>query len=260
MIPYIQINIPTYELMVVIGILGSISFLRLRNRNYGYTKQQLIPLFVSMLLGMAIGSRLLYFATALPTLVKEGLSVQNVAKHLLSGGFVFYGGLFGALAGLAVCCKRKAWNLQQVFNFVVPGITLFHMFGRIGCFLAGCCYGIEVPWGIPYLGTRRFPVQLLEALSEFILTVWLLTYEDKVKLRAKPVQTEEKEETTETLSYSLLERYLCVYAVIRILLEFLRGDEARGYWGVLSTSQWISMVLLVVLAINRWRKKRRGNQ
>lgn len=243
MIPYIQINIPTYELMVVIGILGSVSFLRLRNRNYNYTKQQMIWMFVSLTAGMIIGSRLLYFMTALPAMRKEGLSVQNMAEHLLSGGFVFYGGLFGAVAGLYVCCKRKNWNVRQVLNFVVPGITLFHMFGRIGCFLAGCCYGIEVPWGIPYLGTTRFPVQLLEALLEFVLTVWLLSYEDKVKACER--------------SYSLLEWYLAAYAVFRFLLEFLRGDEARGYWGFFSTSQWISIVLLVVLGANQCKKKRR---
>lgn len=243
MIPYIQINLPTYELMAVIGLVGSISFLRLRNRSYGYTKQQLIGLCIAAVLGMIVGSRLLYIITAMPGLIKEGLTIASFAEHLFLGGFVFYGGLFGALAGIALYCGRTSLNRQQVLNFVTPGIPLFHMFGRIGCFLTGCCYGIEVPWGISYLGTRRFPVQIAEALLEFCVTVWLLTYEDKVK---------------EVRSYSLVNRYLAMYAVLRFFLEFLRGDEARGFWGALSTSQWISIAILITVGINYLRKKGEG--
>lgn len=255
MIPYIQINLPTYELMAVIGLAASVSFLRLRNRSFGYTKQQLIHLFTAAVLGLLVGSRILYVLSVLPGLLRQGLTAGLLAEHLLFGGFVFYGGLFGAVAGIVLCCRIKKLDADRTLNFAVPAIPLFHMFGRIGCFLAGCCYGIEVPWGIPYLGTRRFPVQLLEAGLEFLLAVWLLSYEDKKKAQE---EGEQEEETLVSPSkYCLLERYMTAYAILRFGLEFLRGDMVRGYWGPCTTSQWISIFLLAYLGISRWRKKRR---
>lgn len=251
MIPYIQINLPTYELMAVIGLAASFSFLRLRNRSFGYSRRQLQQMFAAVVAGMLIGSRIFYVLSVLPELIKKGLTAGILAEHLLSGGFVFYGGLLGAVTGVVLYCRIKKLDCRQTLNFAVPAMPLFHMFGRIGCFLAGCCYGIEVSWGIPYLGARRFPVQLLEAVLEFLLAVWLLSYEDKRKVQAEGEQTE----------YCLLERYMAAYAVLRFGLEFLRGDAARGIWGPCSVSQWISIFLLAYLGISWWRRKRRkGNE
>lgn len=254
MIPYIQINIPTYELMVIIGLLAAASFLRLRNRKFEYTKKQLIWMFVAAVLGMLVGSRIVYTISKLPELVSGGTGIMGILECLFFGGFVFYGGLFGALAGIYISCRIMKLETAQAYNFAMPAIALFHMFGRIGCFLAGCCYGIAVPWGIPYLGTRRFPVQLLEAVLELLLAMWLLVYEDK--LREKAAREEE-----ELPQYSLAERYLAAYGILRFFLEFIRGDAERGFWGVFSTSQWISLIVLAVLFVKHIRKRiRRGRE
>lgn len=255
MIPYIQINIPTYHLMVIIGLAAAGSFLRLRNQKFGYTKKQLIWLYVAAVAGMLVGSRILYVISKIPEVISGEMNLLQWVFCLINGGFVFYGGLFGALAGIAIYCWATKQGARRTINFAMPAIALFHMFGRIGCFLTGCCYGREVSWGIPYMGTRRFPVQLVEALLEFVIAIWLLTYEDKVREKAAA------EETEELPDYSLAERYLAAYAVLRFGLEFLRGDAERGFWGVFSTSQWISLIILLVLLMKQMRKWiRRGKE
>ncbi len=118
---------------------------------------------------------------------------------------------------------------------VQPGSSshsLFHIFGRIGCFLGGCCYGLPSAWGVVYRyspvaeanGLVRFPVQLVEAawnLVLFLLLAWL-------QRRGSPICCP------------------CIWSSIppaRFLLEFFRGDAYRGILLGLSTSQWISLFL-----------------
>ena len=112
---------------------------------------------------------------------------------------------------------------------------LFHTFGRIGCFLGGCCYGIPCDFGFVYTqnpiamanGVRRFPVQLLEALFCFFLFLLLFSLFRRGRCKNR-----------------LLALYLGIYSVGRFFLEYLRGDDYRGFlWG-LSTSQLISILLL----------------
>lgn len=255
MIPYIQINLPTYDLMVVLGLVAAASFLRLRNSKFNYTKKQLICLFAVAVLGMLTGSRLMYVISKIPLVISGEMSPVQLLGCLINGGFVFYGGLFGALFGIACWCRFEKGKMQKAINFAMPAMVLFHVFGRVGCFLTGCCYGIEAAWGIPLLGVRRFPVQLAEAMLEFCLVVWLLSYEDKVR------QKEMQEEPEKPLEYSLADRYLAAYSVLRFCLEFLRGDAERGFWGVLSTSQWVSLIIAVVLLTKQMRKwMRRGKE
>ena len=71
------------------------------------------------------------------------------SARYLSGGFVFYGGLFGALAAVWLFCRRRKVPFSQLGADLVPAVPLFHTFGRVGCFLAGCCYGIPAPAGWP---------------------------------------------------------------------------------------------------------------
>ena len=122
----------------------------------------------------------------------------------------------------------------MLVNAIVPCIPLGHAIGRVGCLFAGCCYGLPYngigaihlnPVGITH---PVFPVQLLEAVLNLILSGCLLLYS-----RKKPS------------GYSLLFLYLICYAVIRFLLEFLRGDQIRGLFIGLSTSQWISLLMLL---------------
>jgi phosphatidylglycerol:prolipoprotein diacylglycerol transferase len=130
-----------------------------------------------------------------------------------------------------------------VFNVIAPAIPLFHGFGRIGCLLAGCCYGKELNAPIEILHmihVERFPVQAIESLFEFVLFVVMLFIDRK------------KNHT------DLLKIYLLSYAVFRFVNEFFRGDEVRGIYMGLSTAQWISLAIVAYYVVafmrNRCRK------
>ena len=120
-----------------------------------------LDLLVTLLwaaLGAFLGSHLLYalvnykyialFFTQMPQIISEG----KVWEYLMAifGGSVFYGGMLGGLlAGFLYAGKAKLPKKEysDIAAFTIP---FFHVFGRIGCFLSGCCYGIECSWGITF--------------------------------------------------------------------------------------------------------------
>ena len=154
-------------------------------------------------------------------------------------GLVFYGGLIGGIVGGILGIKVAKINTQLVERSVVPFLPIGHAIGRIGCLLAGCCTGkeydgifaIHYPSTVSELSAEQgyFPVQLLEAGINIIISITLIIYSKKQKPK-----------------YSILFLYLLLYSVMRFCLEFLRGDEIRGIYFGLSTSQCISILLLLV--------------
>jgi phosphatidylglycerol:prolipoprotein diacylglycerol transferase len=153
--------------------------------------------------------------------------VSNVS-FWTGGGFVFYGGFIGA----AIFCLIfhllvLPLTLKHIWP-MIPALTLGHGVGRLGCLLAGCCFGKETDmwWGIFMHGHYRHPTQLLEATGLILLGLYFLKSHAEKKI--------------------LLIRYLIIYGVLRFGVEALRGDEVRGLWGPLSTSQWLSLLLISV--------------
>ncbi len=197
----------------------------------------------------------------------------------LSGGTIWYGGVLGAmLAGLAVARYKKIsfWNLTDL---AFPSVALGHVFGRLGCFFAGCCYGKPSSsfWGVAFPGGSLasamhnsqgwieglhahslpvVPTQLLEAVFNLGLAIFLLFLRGKRRFVGQ-----------------ITALYFLIYATGRGLLEFLRGDVERGFllsWtrevtiegntlllpDGLSTSQVLSLLLILVLGFWYWKKTR----
>ena len=146
--------------------------------------------------------------------------------------------LIGAVIAVFIHTKfSKSIKREQVLDIFAISIPLFHVFGRIGCALGGCCYGIESEFGYTiynnYLlpevnGVNRFPVQLTEAAINLIIFLILLFMYKRNRMQEK-----------------LIYCYMIMYPIARFILEFLRGDIIRGIWFGLSTSQWISIILFV---------------
>lgn len=144
------------------------------------------------------------------------------------GGFVFYGGLIGALIFLAIFRSIDRKLNFRVLSPMLPALVLGHAIGRIGCFLAGCCFGRPTDhfWGIYLHDHYRHPTQLIEALALFMMGLYFLkSHKDK---------------------FLLFCYYLIWYGTLRLIVEALRGDIARGQWGPFTPSQWISTGLLVM--------------
>jgi phosphatidylglycerol:prolipoprotein diacylglycerol transferase len=166
---------------------------------------------------------------------------REIVSLVRSGG-VFYGGLILAVL-VAFWYMRRAglpvWTTCDVF---APGIALGHAVGRLGCLLAGCCYGrpTSMPWGITFtdpfaasnvgtpLGVPLHPTQIYEAGAELlILGVLLLT-----------------ERRGRGFAGRTFWLYMLLYGVSRFVIEHFRGDERGFVFDVLSTSQFISVVIV----------------
>lgn len=205
----------------------------------------LIFVYLFSAIGVFVGMHLLYGVTMIkyiPELFHATGFVNFWQRFaVIFGGSVFYGGLIGGLIAGFISARVQRLPLDIVTDCSAPVIALLHGFARVGCFLGGCCYGIEWEPGITFTnalvesanGVPRVPVQLFEAGFEFALFVvlWvLLTRTNRLRGR-------------------LLALYLLIYPVGRFFLEFLRGDEYRGFLFGLSTSQIISILLFVCSAV-----------
>lgn len=230
---YITITIPSYGLMAVIGVLCAVILLYYQGMvcetEFNFKMSEFIMLCLSSGLGCLIGSKILFGVTQLPELLAD-LSIKKIIDVFIMGGFVFYGGLFGAYAGAIVFAKLKKYNVTALLDFITPAFILFHVFGRIGCLLAGCCYGSKLDHELTVLNVHfnYFPLQAVEALFEAIMFVLV--------------------QKTPMKKHKFIS-YISIYAVYRFIAEFFRGDTIRGIWAGLSTSQWISVFVIISAAV-----------
>ncbi len=229
----------SYSLMCGVGLGSALAFVIARKDRFGDSIKNIIWFVVSAIVGLIIGSKVVFFISRLPYLSEAGASGERYIEELVEAGYVFYGGVIGAYAGLIVRARMIKAPLRNVLNFFTPAFAFFHAFGRIGCFCAGCCYGIEVEkFGFVMAdGIRKFPVQLVESVFEFLMVALLLMLEKRAEQKKK--------------SPKLSFYYLMTYSTVRFCLELLRGDEDRGFFGPLSTSQWIALIIITTGII--WR-------
>ena len=231
MYPYITVfeqSVPTYGLCCMTGIALCYFFASKRTVQQKLSTDHLL-IIAAMSLGFAgLGAKLVYFAVTYST--EELLQFLHAGqwKNLLSGGFVFYGGLFGGLLGAYLGAKIARTTLLYYENAVVPFLPLGYGVGRVGCYLAGCCFGFSC-------NGKVFPVQLLDAVISIGVCIFLTQFSKKKHRRG-----------------FVLIVYLVIYAIQRFVLEFFRGDMIRGGFGMLSTSQWISIALLLLCGVCAW--------
>ncbi len=249
-----------YGIMMMLGLLSAAAVSCLRARKRGGDPVMVILLAAVVFAGAIVGAWLGYLFTAYEggiagvfrDLFAEGKGVVYVFSRT---GLVFYGGLILALILALIAIRLLKLDFVVYTEALIPTIGLGHALGRVGCLLAGCCYGI--PWDGPLQvvyhavpdwpqippAHGRFPVQPLESVLDLILFGLLCLYTRKRRPR-----------------YAVLVAYLLGYAVIRFSDEFLRGDLERGIHGALSSSQWISLgmvaVSAVILAVMHARKGR----
>lgn len=225
--------IPSYSLFTILGLFFAMIVLYIRIEKIKPCFKRYLLLCGIMGVGVGIGSKIVFIITQLPVII-ENFSVKFLIYKIITSGFVFYGGLFGAIIGLKLYSKIMKIDFYILTDILAPIFPLFHAFGRVGCFFAGCCYGKEIYWGIAMEfapKVPRIPVQLIESGYLFFITGFLFLLEKKM------------------YKGNLLFIYLFLYSIGRFILEFFRGDIIRGHWYGLSTSQWISALILLFLFI-----------
>lgn len=230
-------SFPAYGVLCAIGVVFALVFGIIRARRAGLCPYRTIILFTfSLALGLsgAVFTHLIvtYSPAEIFSMLKSGEFFS-----LYQPGFVFYGGFIFGLIGAYASSRLFGFTLSRYAPALLPALPFAHAFGRVGCFLAGCCYGIHCTWGFVHPdGVSRFPVQLSEAFLLAFIMLALLKNEKNRRM-------------------STLRLYVLLYAPVRFFLEFLRGDEIRGIF-LLSTSQWISLILfaLALLPVKSPRK------
>ena len=232
MYPVISIfgtELPTYSLMAIIGLLVAGFIFCRRIAEERPDDNESFFLLLTIAFGMYAGGHVLFFITNAQKwhLLAETENISDFFAKLseLSSGSVFYGGLIGAFSLGILYLKLRGVPREVYMDSAALFAPVFHGIARIGCFLSGCCYGVESALGFADVhGTVRFPVQLLESLLNFAIAAVIYAVLKKGLLKGK-----------------LLYLYLAMYAFVRFFDEFLRGDEIRGFILGLSTSQFISI-------------------
>lgn len=231
-------GLPPYFFFSVLGFGASICcymVLLLVSDTKVSKKNLFLCLFVAA--GVFLGARLFGCLTNVAIALYNGKKIGLDVVY--KAGLVFYGGLIGGvllyLVGLRVLFKN-GYDISLI-NSLAVSVPLFHFFGRLGCLFAGCCYGKEyhgyghVTYIRDGVATENFPVQLLESVMELGIFCFLL-----VQYCASAKQS----------NRNMLVTYFVLYSIGRFFMEFLRGDSNRGHFGMLSFSQAVSVIVLVL--------------
>jgi phosphatidylglycerol---prolipoprotein diacylglyceryl transferase len=207
-----------------------------RAKARGIDGNRVLDLGIYLIVAALVGAKLLLLIVDFDQFRRDPSELWTLVR---SGG-VFYGGLVLATIVGIWYARKHQMPLWLTADACAPGIALGHVIGRMGCLLAGCCYGSPTaePWGITFhdhfaaanvgtpLETALHPTQLYDGGAELLILILLLATEK----RGKPF-------AGRTFWF-----YMLLYAVSRFVIEFFRGDP-RGMMGGVSTSQIISLVL-----------------
>lgn len=247
--------LPSYGVMIAIAVLVGLWTLRRRAVFGGLDGVRVVDLAVWVVIWALIGAKVLL------VLVEWRRYVANPGDllGLVRAGGVFLGGFLGGLTAGAVLMRRYALPVLPTIDAIVPSLALGHAIGRVGCLLAGCCWGAhcDLPWAVTYtdaaaaanvgtpLGVPLHPFPVYSSM--FNLALWGVL--EWLYRRRPPAGR-------------VFATYLAVYGIGRFVLEFTRGDASRGFvfGGLLSTSQLIALAMVVGAGVVLVRDRRRRSQ
>lgn len=245
MINSIQIGpltLHVYGIMTALGYLSAFIISEIRARKKGMDTDILYGIFWCAVLGGSIGSKLLYYITSIPDILKNPSILWN-----FQNGWVVYGGIIGGVLTSLVYCRYKKVDFVKYLDLVLPAVAFAQGCGRIGCFFAGCCYGRETDfplsfqyWQSEYApnGVKLIPTQIYSSIGDFAIAFVLMAYAKREPGRGK-----------------VAAGYCILYSIGRFIIEIFRNDY-RGAIGFLSTSQLISIfILLIGIAMYIWANK-----
>jgi phosphatidylglycerol:prolipoprotein diacylglycerol transferase len=178
------VRVFTYGFFLALAFLSAIYLAGREAKRTGLSPGRFYDLCFYAVLGALVGSRILYVLTELPTFVTNPLKIFA----LWEGGLIFHGGLVGAVAVAFYYMRLHAIPWRPAFDALAVGMPMGQVLGRIGCFLAGCCYGgpSSLPWAVTFSHPETLcpvreplhPSQLYEALmllGVFGAISWLRT-------------------------------------------------------------------------------------
>jgi phosphatidylglycerol---prolipoprotein diacylglyceryl transferase len=240
------LTIYSYGLCILIGVVVAYWFFYKASKPFGLNSDKVSEMFLWCIVGVFAGGKLFFFFEN-PT---------YYAAHLgeffsdFGSGFVFYGSFLVTVPILIWWFRKQKLPVWEMFDLIGIGGALVHGFGKLGCFMAGCCHGkvCKTGWGIVFnhpkthaepAGVPLYPIQLWDAaiiFSAVLIMFWM--------------------RKRKSFSGQLFLIYGIWYAIGRFITEYFRGDEERGYLfnGLLSHSQLIALLVFAAAAgIYIWR-------
>lgn len=239
----------SYGVLLALAYLAGLQLAVVRARRAGLDAARIMDLGIYLIIAALVGAKLMLVVVDFDYFRAQPRELLSLVR----AGGVFYGGLVFSLVVGLVLVRRYRLPVWHAADMYAPGIALGHVVGRLGCFLAGCCYGrpTDLPWGITFtspvaaanvgtpLGTALHPTQLYDAGAELLILVVLLVSER----RGRP------------FAGRTFWLYMLLYAISRFIVEMFRGDD-RGQLMGLATSQFVALVMLPIALVMLLRLRR----
>jgi len=240
-----------YGFCILVGVLAAFYHLYLNRVRLGMDVDSISTVILICFVGVFIGGKVFYF------MEDPAGHWRNMDVFLgdLGNGFVFYGSFLVTLLLLWVWMRKMGWDFWDKMDDIGIAGAFVHGFGKLGCFLAGCCHGVvclNSSYGVVFndpkshaepLGEALYPVQLWDAGIVFFSIAMMLLMQKRGKL----------------FGGQLFFFYALIYGVGRFFTEGYRGDVSRGFVfdGLLSHSQFIAILVVAFSGVGYWYLGRR---
>jgi phosphatidylglycerol:prolipoprotein diacylglycerol transferase len=246
-IPIGPVNMSGYGLMFLLAAAGGLALLLSSSPRCGVDAWRAVSLGFWLTIAGVMGSRLAYVLFHLRRFSLDPLA----ALRYWQGGLMFHGGLLAGLALVLILAAARRINLLTMGDALAPSLALGQAVGRIGCLLAGCCYGFPTPAFFPFPLVFSpdslappfiplYPTQPVESLGLFAITFILLG----MLKRARPAG-------------HVMASYLVMTGLLRFVVDSFRGDfRGPRIMGLVPTSWMSLMICLTGLWLFFWLKRR----
>ncbi len=235
------VTIHSYGLLLALAFIAGIWLASSTAKKQGINPDSIWNMGLIIIFSALVGAKILLFLSDFSYYSQNPREIFSLSTLRSTG--VYYGGLLLALGASAWYLHRAKLPAWKVADICAPGIALGQAIGRIGCLMAGCCYGkpTTMPWGVTFtsqyaydnvgvpLNVKLHPTQLYESVGTFLLFLYLLW-----------------RGTRKHFTGQIILEYLTLYAALRFVIEFYRDDD-RGFvlYGLLSTSQFIGILTIL---------------
>lgn len=240
------ITIYTYGVLLAMAYLIGLGLAARRAKAAGLDSSKVLDLGIWVIIAALVGAKVLLFVVEFEHFTN---SWQDFLTLLRSGG-VFYGGLVAAIVVCIYQLRKHKLPLWHSGDLFAPGIALGYFVGRLGCLAAGCCFGkpTDVAWAVTFtnpvanlnvgtpLNIPLHPTQLYESAAGLLIFLILIA-------------TERRGRAFAGRTFWL---FVLLYSISRFIIEFYRGDDRGLVFGMLSTSQFISVVLAPLSLVMLW--------